>query len=81
MGNHVDEWRRSLRACEDPWPLENKDDGALCEVGAAAYRQDSQHSAGSVEVFERATPEAKIKQTDVRVLFARENFYSLVGGR
>ena len=44
-----DEWRRSLRARENPRPLEYQDDRTLCQAGAAAHRQDRQHGAGNLE--------------------------------
>jgi len=36
-------------AYKDPGPLEDQDDRTLCEVWAAAYRQDQQHGASDVE--------------------------------
>src|ERR1039458_7916118 len=44
-----DERRRSLRAGEDPWPLEYQDDRTLCQAGAGTHRQNRQHGAGNLE--------------------------------
>jgi len=44
------ERRRSLRAGEDPGPLEYQDDGTLRQAGAAAHRQNQKHGAGNVEI-------------------------------
>ncbi len=39
-----------------------------------SWRSNIEPLAGSVEVVERATPKVKVRQTDVRVLYARELF-------
>jgi integrase len=73
-----DERRRSLRACQDPRPLEYQDERTLCEAGAATHRQDRQHGAGNLEADgARDLRQGERGLTIVRVLFARLNPYVL----
>ena len=65
-----DERRRSLRARENPRPLEYQDDRTLCEAGAATHCQDRKHGAGNLEADGRDLPTRRTSADDVRVLFA-----------
>jgi len=53
-------------------PLKNQDGRTLCEAGAATHCQTSITAREIWKLFERAAPKAKIRQTDGRVLCARE---------
>ena len=56
--------------------FEYQDDGALCEAGAATHCQTSNTAREIWTLFERATPKVKSEVTNVRVLYAREIFYT-----
>jgi len=58
----ADEWRRSLRTGKDPGPLEYKDDGTLCQAGAATHCQDQQNGAEMWKLFERAATKVNVRQ-------------------
>jgi len=61
---------------KDLGPLEFQVDGALCQVGAEANRQNQQHCPGKCG----PTCEANLKKRCTRIVRAR-NFYALFGYR
>lgn len=79
FGNRDDERPRSYELGKVLGLLEYQEDGALCQADAAANHQNQQHGAGSLELFEPIC-EACIVD-NVRVLYARENFYMVFGYR
>src|SRR4030095_7836751 len=51
--------------------FEYQDDGALCEGATATHCHYRQHSAGNLEVISMSGAKSEVRQTDVRVLYAR----------